>query len=75
MGKLLEEVRSSNRRRELEAMRDTLANAIECTRSGRDIAALMRQLQSVTKELHSLPDEDKPKSSFKKLKDRVSGGP
>lgn len=58
MGRLLEAVRSGDERAMLEALRDTIAETIESTGSGRDIAALSKRLIEVNADLRALPDPD-----------------
>lgn len=71
MPKLVDAVKSGDRRQTLVALRDTLAETIESCESGRDMAALTRRLLEVVKELEALPDAEKKKTKFETLKDKV----
>lgn len=51
---LCEAASSGDRRRALEELRDTLASAIDASDSGRDIAALSRQLTDVLAQIDEL---------------------
>ena len=53
---LADSVQSNNRRKALEALRDRLAEAIDGTDSGRDIAALSKRLMEVMAQIDALPD-------------------
>ncbi len=48
---------TGDRRATLEVLRDALADAIDKTESGRDIAALSKRLIEVMDELDGLPDD------------------
>lgn len=54
---MVDAVRLNDRRATLEALRDRLAEIIDSTESGRDIAALSKRLMEVEREIESLPDE------------------
>jgi len=58
MGKLLDAVKSGDRRDVLLALRDETAEAIECTTSGRDVAALSKRLIEICDLIDSLPNEE-----------------
>lgn len=58
MGKLLQAVRSGDKRKILEALRDETATAIEECGSGRDIAALSKRLMEICEKLDALPNPD-----------------
>lgn len=58
MGKLLDAVKSKDRRRMLEALAEETAETIEDTASGRDMAALSKRLMEITAELETMPDPD-----------------
>lgn len=55
MSKLTEAVKTGDRRSMLEALRDTIAETIDGTESGRDIAALSKRLLEVSAELEAIP--------------------
>ena len=55
---LVKAAASGDRRVVLEALRDKLADTIENTESGRDVAALARRLMDVCAELDAMPDGD-----------------
>lgn len=66
---LAESVRSNDRRAALVALRDSIAEAIDGTDSGRDIAALSKRLMEVMAEIDALPDPqegDDPVESARK---------
>lgn len=48
---------TGDRRATLEVLRDALADAIDKTDSGRDIAALSKRLMEVMDELDGMPDD------------------
>lgn len=54
---LLNQVRTGSRRASLEALRDKVAETIDSTESGRDIAALSKRLIEIMSEIDSLPVE------------------
>ena len=54
---LVDAAASGDRRATLEALRDKLAQTIDTTESGRDVAALSRRLIDVCAELDAIPDE------------------
>ena len=58
MSNVLEAVRSNDRRATLVAMRDKIAETIDGTDSGRDIAALTKRLAEVMAEIDALPREE-----------------
>lgn len=58
MANVLEAVQSNDRRATLVAMRDKIAETIDGTESGRDIAALTKRLAEVMAEIDALPDAD-----------------
>lgn len=53
---LADSVQSNDRRAALVALRDRLAEAIDGTDSGRDIAALSKRLMEVMAQIDALPD-------------------
>ena len=55
---LLEAAKSGDRRKLLVAMRDRLAYMLDKTDSGRDVAAIARNLNIISKELDGMPDPD-----------------
>jgi hypothetical protein len=57
MSKLTEAVRSGDRRSMLEALQNTIAETIDGTDSGRDIAALSKRLLEVSAELEAIPQD------------------
>lgn len=59
---LAESVRSNDRRAALVALRDSIAEAIDGTDSGRDIAALSKRLMEVMAEIDALPDPEAEES-------------
>jgi hypothetical protein len=54
---------TGNRGATLRALRDKLAEEIETCQSGRDLAALSRQLTLVLSEIANLPDEGEKSSA------------
>lgn len=58
MSNVLEAVQSNDRRQTLVAMRDKIAETIDGTDSGRDIAALTKRLAEVMAEIDALPREE-----------------
>lgn len=56
MGSLKDAVSRNDRRATLTALRDKLAETIDGTDSGRDIAALSKRLMEVEAEIASMPD-------------------
>lgn len=58
MGKLLDAVKSGDRREILLALRDETAFAIEGSASGRDIAALSKRLMEICDAIDALPNPD-----------------
>lgn len=61
-------VKSNNRRKALEALRDRLAEAIDSTESGRDIAALSKRLMEVMAQIDALPDQEADESPIDRAK-------
>ena len=57
---LSEAVAGNDRRAALAALRDRLAQTIDSTESGRDVAALSKRLMEVMRELDSIPDPSAP---------------
>lgn len=57
MATVSEAVSTSDRRKSLIAPRDKIADTIDTTDSGRDIAALSKRLMEVMNEIDSLPSE------------------
>lgn len=57
MATVSEAVSTSDRRKSLIALRDKIADTIDTTDSGRDIAALSKRLMEVMNEIDSLPSE------------------
>lgn len=55
--------KSNNRRETLLALRDKIANTIDTTDSGRDIAALSKRLMEVMAEIEAMPDPSAEKKS------------
>lgn len=55
MGRLLDAVRSGDKRVMLEALRDDVAETIEDTKSGRDMAALSKRLMEICEAIDALP--------------------
>ena len=55
MATVSEAVSTSDRRKSLIALRDKIADTIDTTDSGRDIAALSKRLMEVMNEIDSLP--------------------
>ena len=58
MGKLLDAVRESDKRGMLIALRDSIAETIDNTSSGRDMAALSKRLMEVYDAIEALPSPD-----------------
>jgi hypothetical protein len=58
MGVLLDAARSGNKRLMLEALRDEVAETIEVSGSGRDMAALSKRLMEICAELDAMPDPE-----------------
>lgn len=58
MGRLLDAVRSGDRRATLEALRDDVAETIEKTGSGRDTAALSKRLMEICDAIDALPRKE-----------------
>lgn len=67
---LTEAVRSGDRREALIALRDSLAEAIDGTESGRDIAALSKRLMEVMGEIAALPEKTGKKSKLEVARDK-----
>ena len=57
MATVSEAVSTSDRRKSLIALRDKIADTIDTTDSGRDIAALSKRLMEVMNEIDSLLSE------------------
>lgn len=70
---LLESVKSNDRRSALVALRDSIAEAIDGTDSGRDIAALSKRLMEVMEAIDALPDPEAEASPLDAAK-RKRGG-
>ena len=66
MATVSEAVSTSDRRKSLIALRDKIADTIDTTDSGRDIAALSKRLMEVMNEIDSLPSEKAPDSPMAK---------
>ena len=58
MANVLEAVRSGDRYATLVAMRDKIAETIDGTESGRDIAALTKRLAEVMAEIDAIPKDE-----------------
>lgn len=71
MSSLVQAVKSGSQREALEALRDKLAQSIENTESGRDVAALSRRLIEVMRELDQLPGEEVEQTKFQTLKNQL----
>lgn len=56
MPRLSEAAATGDRRETLIAMRDRIAQTIDSTESGRDVAALTKRLMEVMEEIDSMPD-------------------
>lgn len=56
MANLHDAVVSNDRKTTLVALRDTIAETIDGTDSGRDIAALSKRLMEVISEIEAIPD-------------------
>lgn len=72
MSSLTDAVSTNDRRKTLEALRDTLAKTIDGTESGRDIAALSKRLMEVIAELDALPDPAAGKNPLQEQQERVA---
>lgn len=55
--RLAEAVASGDRRKAMECLRDVIADQIDKTESGRDVAALSKRLLEVLEALDTLPDD------------------
>lgn len=53
-----EAVQSNDRRKTLEALRDSIAMQIDSCDSGRDMASLSKRLMEVISEIDGLPADD-----------------
>lgn len=73
MGALHDAVQSGDRRTALVQLRNSLAETIDDTESGRDIAALSKRLMEVMSEIESLPDPSAEKSAIQRERARVRG--
>lgn len=62
MSNLHDAVVSNDRKTTLLALRDTIAETIDTTDSGRDIAALSKRLMEVISEIESIPDPEASKN-------------
>lgn len=72
MPSLIDAVSTNDRRKTLEALRGTLAETIDNTESGRDIAALSKRLMEVMAELDALPDPLSEKNPLQRQQERVA---
>ena len=70
---LVKAAASGDRRVMLEALRDKLADTIENTESGRDVAALARRLMDVCAELDALPDDNEDANPLQRAR-AIYGG-
>lgn len=70
---LVKAAASGDRRVMLEALRDKLADTIENTESGRDVAALARRLMDVCAELDALPDDSEDANPLQRAR-AIYGG-
>lgn len=71
MSELHSAVISNDRRVSLIALRDTIAETIDTTDSGRDIAALSKRLIEVMNEIEALPNEGAVKNPLQKAQKEV----
>ena len=60
MGKLMDAVRSDDKRRMLSELRDKIAQTIEDCESGRDMAALSKRLMEVVDEIEAIDAKESP---------------
>ena len=60
MGKLLNAVRSDNKRLMLVELRDKIAETVEACESGRDMAALSKRLMEVVEEIEEIDSLESP---------------
>lgn len=58
MGQLLDAVRCGDKREVLIALRDSIAETIDNTASGRDVAALSKRLMEVYDAIEAMQDPD-----------------
>lgn len=63
---LVDAVKTGNRKKMLIALRDKIAATIENSESGRDIAALSKQIREVTAELDEIKAQEKAKREKRK---------
>ena len=70
---LLESVQTNDRRSALVALRDRLAEAIDGTDSGRDIAALSKRMMEVMAQIDALPDPEAEADPVEAMRKRKGG--
>lgn len=64
------ELKDKNRE-SLEKLRDVLTERIDCSESGRDIAALSKRLITVVDEIEALPDPNARKNPAQEARERA----
>lgn len=70
---LLESVQTNDRRSALVALRDRLAEAIDGTDSGRDIAALSKRMMEVMAQIDALPDPEAEADPVEAMRKKKGG--
>lgn len=73
MGDFLDAIRQGDRRKQLIALRDRLAEEIEASVKGADVAALALRLMKVLEELDGMPDSGRV-SAYDELAAKRVGG-
>lgn len=71
MGRIVDAVRSGDKRSAYEAIRDDAAATLELTESARDKAALINRLLEVMDRLDAMPDPNAEKSPAQRARERV----